>query len=102
MASRNSIRILAVFLSTLPVQAQNIHTVAGGGPPGNIVATSASIAAYSPAVDVNGNVYFSSGEAVYRLDPTGHLARVAGQSIAGMPVQLRLTSGTADQPPARC
>jgi len=83
MASRNSIRILAVFLSTLPVQAQNIHTVAGGGPPGNIVATSASIAAYSPAVDVNGNVYFSSGEAVYRLDPTGHLARVAGQSIAG-------------------
>jgi hypothetical protein len=84
LTSENAILSLAVLLSTFPVQAQVIHTVAGGGPSNGIVATSASIAGYSPAVDANGNVYFSSGEAVYKLDTTDHLTRVAGQNIAGV------------------
>ena len=84
LTSENAILSLAVLLSTFPVQAQVIHTVAGGGPLNGIVATSASIAGYSPAVDTNGNVYFSSGEAVYKLDTTDHLTLVAGQNIAGV------------------
>jgi len=79
-----AILTLAVLLPALPIQAQVIHTVAGGGPPDNIVATSASIAAESPAVDASGNVYFSSGEAVYKLDTTDHLTRIAGQTVAGI------------------
>jgi sugar lactone lactonase YvrE len=74
---------LAALIPALPIQAQVIHSVAGGGPPDNAVATTVSIGPLSLAVDSHGNVYFPSGEAVYKLDPTGHLTRVAGQSVAG-------------------
>jgi sugar lactone lactonase YvrE len=35
------------------------------------------------AVDVAGNVYFSSGNSVFKLDPAGNLARVAGTGMQG-------------------
>jgi hypothetical protein len=65
-----------------------ISTYAGGGPPiaTPIQGTNAAIAApISVATDEKGNVYFASPEvnAVFKLDPSGVLTRVAGNSKRG-------------------
>ena len=72
--------MFSVLLFAVVMPAQVIHTVAGGGPPDNIVATSAGIVPYGPAVDASGNLYFAGGSnSVYKLDSGGRLTRVAGQ-----------------------
>jgi len=62
-----------------------ISTVAGGAPPpAGIAATSASIVMpVGVTADTSGVVYFSSNNAVFKIDPSGTLVRVAGTSRAG-------------------
>jgi hypothetical protein len=66
-------------------QAYTISTFAGGGLPGNIPGTSASL--YGPqaiAVDGAGNVFVADGGDVLRLDAAkGVLTLVAGNGTAG-------------------
>lgn len=79
--------VLTGFLLVGSASAQQyvLSTLAGGVPPPTpAIATSASI--YPPsgiAVDSSGNVFFNSGECVFRLDPSGNLTRVAGNSRSG-------------------
>jgi uncharacterized protein (TIGR03437 family) len=63
-----------------------IHTFAGGGLPEGVAGTSANLGDVSGvAVDSQGSVYIALGKysAVFRLDPTGYLTRVAGNGTAG-------------------
>jgi len=70
------IPILAV---TAAAQTYTISTVAGGAlPPTPMMAMSASVDPVSVAVDSAGNVYFASGNAVFKLDTAGTLTCVAG------------------------
>jgi len=66
-------------------QTYMISTVAGGALPVNMVATSAPL--YSPsgvAVDKSGNVFFSAGSAVYRMDAiSGIITLAAGTGVPG-------------------
>ena len=69
-------------------QVYTVSTVAGGGLPVNIPATSASIgpAGYSGyvAVDAAGNLYFAAGFAVLRMDAATHiLTAAAGNGVPG-------------------
>jgi hypothetical protein len=66
-------------------QSYTISTFAGGGLPVNIPGPSASLAgAYGVAVDSAGNVFFTNGNTVLRLDVgTGVLTLVAGTGTAG-------------------
>jgi sugar lactone lactonase YvrE len=85
---RNLLRIglgllLANNIATF-AQQYVISTIAGRGAP--LFQPSALSAAIDPngaAVDTAGNVYFSSRHAVYRLDSSGALARLAGGYAAG-------------------
>ncbi|HEY1205589.1 MAG: NHL repeat-containing protein [Bryobacteraceae bacterium] len=66
-------------------QTYVISTVAGGGVPFT-PAPGASVGLASPvgvAADVFGNVYFSSGNLVFKVDGSGNLTRVAGNGRAG-------------------
>jgi uncharacterized protein (TIGR03437 family) len=66
-------------------QQYSISTVAGGAPPATPVAA-ASISMGQPArvaVDASGNVYFSSSNCVFKIDATGTVTLVAGNSRAG-------------------
>ena len=67
-------------------QTYTISTFAGGGLPGNIPGTSASL--YGPqavAVDRAGNIFFGDGSDVLRLDAaTGVLTLVAGNGTPGL------------------
>lgn len=63
-----------------------VRTFAGGGLPDGIPALSASLGTpYGLAVDSAGNVYLASEEisAVFRLDASGKLTRVAGTGAVG-------------------
>src|ERR1700752_829909 len=66
-------------------QQYTLTTAAGGAPPPTpAAATSTSIG--QPArttVDSKGNIYFSSGNAVFKMDSSGNLTLVAGNSRAG-------------------
>jgi uncharacterized protein (TIGR03437 family) len=66
-------------------QQYSITTVAGGAPPPTpVAAVSTSIG--QPArvtVDSKGNVYFTSANAVFKIDSGGNLTLVAGNSRAG-------------------
>jgi len=69
-------------------QQYGISTYAGGAPPlaAPVQGTSVSIGApISVAADQKGNVYFASPDlnAVFRLDPSGLLTRIAGSSKRG-------------------
>ncbi|HEY3837554.1 MAG TPA: putative Ig domain-containing protein [Bryobacteraceae bacterium] len=79
---------LACFLSSLNLvlgQPYVISTIAGGAPPFTpTTAVSASLALPSGvAADASGNVYFTSDNAVFKVDTSGNLTRVAGNSRAG-------------------
>jgi len=80
-------RILLAFLVSLPLAGQTytVSTVAGGGIPVNIPATSADLpASPSVAVDAKGNVYFSGFYTVLRMDAaTRILTLVAGNATPG-------------------
>jgi uncharacterized protein (TIGR03437 family) len=61
-----------------------ISTIAGGVPPATPVAgVSASVSPGGIAADKSGNIYFSSRNTVFKLDTSGTLTRVAGDSRAG-------------------
>jgi hypothetical protein len=66
-------------------QGYTISTLAGGGLPTDVPAKSAGLfAPYGMAVDLTGNVFFSDGAAVRRLDTrTGILTTVAGNGTPG-------------------
>jgi streptogramin lyase len=77
---------LALLLASVaaPAQQYSISTIAGRGQP--LYYASALTAAIGPsslAVDTAGAVYFSSGNAVYRLDSRGALTRIAGGYASG-------------------
>ena len=88
MSKKNS-RIIqaalwAVCSVTLSGQQYSISTIAGGVPPATpAVARNASISPEQVATDSNGNVFFSSNNAVFEIDSTGLLTRIAGNSRAG-------------------
>jgi sugar lactone lactonase YvrE len=70
-----------------PDQAYLVSTLAGGAmPPTTTVGTSVSIpVSYGVAVDASGNTYFPSPNlnAVFKVDASGALTRIAGTGVAG-------------------
>jgi sugar lactone lactonase YvrE len=77
---------LVLLLASVSAQAQQytISTIAGRGQPLYYAsALDAAIQPWGVAVDTAGAVYFSSGNAVYRLELSGALARIAGGYAAG-------------------
>ena len=70
--------------ASLVAQPYVISTVAGGAPPQTPVpALSASISPSGVATDASGNVYFSSRNAVFKLDGGNTLTRIAGNARPG-------------------
>src|ERR1035441_6556673 len=79
-----SISILAVSAGA---QTYTISTVAGGGlAPTPMPALSAALWPNWVATDSKGNVYFSSTQAVYKIDASGTMTRVAGSPGGGNPL----------------
>ena len=77
--------VLMFLFATTGVQAQNIQTVAGGGP-NNVAAVDANLAVpLGVAVDGAGNFYIASsgGNRVYKVDGSGQLTIVAGNGAPG-------------------
>ena len=79
---------LAVLLSSLNLalgQPYVISTVAGGAPPPTpVAAVNASLPLPSGvATDKSGNIYFTSNNAVFKIDSTATLTRIAGTARAG-------------------
>src|ERR1017187_9798750 len=73
---------------TMWSQSYVISTVAGGGAP-LTPAAAAGVGLASPvgvATDALGNVYFSSGNMVFKVDGSGSLTRVAGTGNPGTSV----------------
>jgi len=82
------VRALLTFLlggaAAAYAQPYIISTIAGGVPSATPVAgVSASVSPGGIATDKSGNVYFSSRNSVFKLDTSGTLTRVAGDSRAG-------------------
>lgn len=78
--------VLGLILSwSLCGQSYTVSTVAGGGLPVNVTATSASIGYVSAvAVDPAGNLFFASGNAVIKMDAVTKItALVAGTGTPG-------------------
>ncbi len=87
-STRTALAAVVLLSSAASAQPYVISTYAGGAPPvaAPIQGTSVSIGApISVAADERGNVYFASPDlnAVFKLDPSGLLARVAGSSRLG-------------------
>jgi uncharacterized protein (TIGR03437 family) len=79
---RFSILLLAGV--TAFAQQYTISTVAGGAPPTTpVTALSASIGQPRKLAIAGSNVYFSSGNAVFKIDASGALTLIAGNSRAG-------------------
>ena len=78
---RFSILLLA---GTAFAQQYTISTVAGGAPPATPApALSTSIGQPRKLAVAGGNIYFSSGNSVFKIDGAGSLSLVAGNSRAG-------------------
>jgi uncharacterized protein (TIGR03437 family) len=87
-STRTALTAVVLLSSAASAQQYVISTYAGGAPPlaAPIQGTSVSIGApISVAADEKGNVYFASPDlnAVFKLDPSGLLTRVAGSSRLG-------------------
>ena len=68
----------------LAAQQYTISTFAGGAPPPTpIAAVKASLVPFLGLSAENGNVYFSSADSVFKIDTSGVLTRMAGNSRAG-------------------
>src|SRR5947208_2651684 len=65
------------MIITAPTPAQNIYTVAGGGP-NNVPALSAAIGPSGMVFDASGNYYLADGSRVFRVDRNGQLTVYAG------------------------
>lgn len=73
-----------IAVAVLHAQPYLITTVAGGAPPQTpVTATDASVSPGGVTVDNAGNVFFSSRNAVFKLDAKGVLGRIAGNSRSG-------------------
>src|ERR1017187_2789864 len=78
---RFSILLLA---GTAFAQQYTISTVAGGAPPATpVAALSTSIGQPRKLVLSGSNVYFSSGNSIFKIDGSGTLTLIAGNSRAG-------------------
>src|SRR3954454_202207 len=78
---RFSILLLA---GTAFAQQYTISTVAGGAPPATPApALNTSIGQPRKLAVAGGNIYFSSGNSVFKIDGAGSLSLVAGNSRAG-------------------
>jgi len=66
-------------------QSFNLATIAGGAPPATpVAATSAGIGQpLRCTADPSGNLYFSAANSVFKMDTSGNLTLVAGNSRAG-------------------
>src|SRR5437773_243021 len=72
-----------VIVFAVPAFAQNIRTVAGGGP-NNVPALSAAISSLSAvAFDSSGNYYITTLTRVFRVDQSGQLTVYAGNGGLG-------------------
>ena len=79
-------RPLILLAAAIPALAQQytITTVAGGAPPRTpVAATSTSIGSPRKLLVAGSNLYFSSGNSVFKIDGSGNLTLVAGNSRAG-------------------
>jgi sugar lactone lactonase YvrE len=100
---RASLAALALSVAIVPVavRAQNITTVAGGGPPATVTGllkTGASVGA--PAAvrqDSLGNTYILDNDfsRVYKVDTTGHLTLFAGNGSVGFSGEGGLATNAA-------
>jgi hypothetical protein len=75
-----------ILLCVSTSMAQNIHTIAGGGPGSGITALSANLNQPIRVVcDTAGNVYFTAygQHRVFKVDSAGVLSVVAGTGLAG-------------------
>jgi uncharacterized protein (TIGR03437 family) len=72
-----------IAVAVLHAQPYLITTVAGGAPPTTVTATDASVSPGGVSADNAGNVFFSSRNAVFKIDPKGVLHRIAGNSRSG-------------------
>ena len=76
--------ILMLAGVTAFAQQYTISTVAGGAPPATpVTALSASIGQPRKLAIAGSNLYFSSGNAVFKIDASGTLTLIAGNSRAG-------------------
>src|ERR1700690_3189280 len=76
--------LLLLSAVVLAAQQYTISTFAGGAPPPTpIAAVKASINPSLGFSAVDGNVYFSSANCVFKVDTSGVLTRVAGNSRWG-------------------
>src|SRR5881227_4062789 len=77
----------ALLLAVSPAafaQQYTISTVAGGAPPPTpVAALNTSIGPPRKLALAGGNIYFSSGHSVFKIDGSGTLTLVAGNSRAG-------------------
>jgi hypothetical protein len=88
---RNLAAVFLMLSSALLGRTYKISTFAGGGPPDNVPATSLGLdlgnnafISVNSAADAVGNVFFASGNSVFRLDrATGIVSRVAGNGPGG-------------------
>src|SRR5437016_7800904 len=78
------LRFLCLVMAfAIPAFAQNIKTVAGGGPD-NVPALSAAISSLSAvAFDGSGNYYITTLTRVFRVDQSGQLTVYAGNGGLG-------------------
>jgi uncharacterized protein (TIGR03437 family) len=76
--------ILLMAGASALAQQYTISTVAGGAPPATpVAALNASIGQPRKLVISGGNLYFSSGNSVFKIDGSGTLTLIAGNSRAG-------------------
>ncbi len=76
--------ILLMAGASALAQQYTISTVAGGAPPATpVAALNASIGQPRKLAISGGNLYFSSGNSVFKIDGSGTLTLVAGNSRAG-------------------
>jgi uncharacterized protein (TIGR03437 family) len=74
-----------LFAAGVFAQEYSISTVAGGAPPATPAAAASTAIGTVRRVttDSSGNLYFSSGHAVYKISPSGTLTLAAGNSRPG-------------------
>ena len=76
--------ILLVAGASAFAQQYTISTVAGGAPPATPApATSTSIGVPHRLLMSGSNLYFSAGNSVFRMDSSGTITLIAGNSRAG-------------------
>src|SRR5260370_21298830 len=76
--------ILLAAGATAFAQQYSISTVAGGAPPATPVSAASTSIGLPHKVMISGsNVYFSAGNSLFRIDGSGSMTLIAGNSRAG-------------------